>query len=137
MIHVIRRVVFCSSMTHDVLEDSGTGKGSKRYEYEDLGRLLGFEVANVVKELTKDDTLPKAEQRARMIEGCKTMSPVAKFIKLCDRLSNLREMDNMGKRFIARYCQEARQMVANMQGTCELIEKQIIGICDRHEGTRV
>jgi guanosine-3',5'-bis(diphosphate) 3'-pyrophosphohydrolase len=117
-----------AALLHDTLEDTDWSAGG-------VEAAFGGEVASLVSELTQDRTLPKAERRERMIAHCASMSPGARFIKLADRLDNMREMENMPPDFIERYCREAARMVEAMAGTCEAFEEEILTIVSRHGGT--
>lgn len=116
--------IVCAAMLHDTLEDTSL-------TYEQIVGEFGLWVADVVKELTQDKSVPWADRRRLMIEKCGSMSPAAKLIKLADRLDNMREMETMPDSFIDRYCAEARPMIAAMAGICPAIEAQILEIADR------
>jgi (p)ppGpp synthase/HD superfamily hydrolase len=130
---VSRRDVVLAAILHDVLEDSGTGRGSTVISKMQLAENFGYKVADVVEELTQDKTLAKADRRAKMIEHCATMSIEAKIIKLADRLDNMRDMKHMPADFVTRYCDEARQMVANMKGACSPFEVEIQNIMANYD----
>jgi guanosine-3',5'-bis(diphosphate) 3'-pyrophosphohydrolase len=116
------------AILHDTLEDSGKGKGSIIVTREMIAQEFGEKVASIVEELTQDKNLPKHERRAKMIEHCGKMSPEARVIKLADRLCNMQDMKHMPQDFVDRYCDEARQMVANMKGSHSLFEEEIQNI---------
>lgn len=131
---VSRLVAVLVAILHDVLEDSGKGRGSTKYSPQDMLDLFGEEVASVVLELTQDGSLPHAERRARMIAHCATMSRTAKLVKLADRLDNMRDMAHMPQDFVKRYCSEARQMLSAMEGACPELEAQIKQLVAKYEG---
>lgn len=117
--------VVIAALLHDVLEDSGKSARSTKFYREDLSLNFGHAVAKVVEELTQDQSMPKDQRRALMIEHCGTMSFEAKTIKLADRLDNMRDMASMSRKFIDRYCDEATQMLERMKGTCPSFEDEI------------
>lgn len=120
-----------AALLHDVLEDSGK-KGSTKFTSEDLAKDFGHHVAGIVQELTQDSNLPKEERRAQMIEHCKSMSWHAKFIKLSDRIDNMRDMSSMGQDFKTRYVNEAKQMLENMKGTSDTLEAILEGLVKKY-----
>jgi len=70
-----------AALLHDTLEDTEA-------TYEDLVQLAGYEVADIVEELTDNKELPKAERKRLTIEHARGLSLGAKFVKLADLLDN-------------------------------------------------
>lgn len=68
---------------HDTIEDTGT-------TYDELAGLFGARVADLVREVSDDKSLPKAERKRLQIEHAPHMSHGAKRIKLADKTSNVR-----------------------------------------------
>jgi guanosine-3',5'-bis(diphosphate) 3'-pyrophosphohydrolase len=101
-------VDLCAALLHDVLEETSV-------VIEDIEGLFGAEVGALVKELTREEPSPEEtlgmtkdelyEVRTRLLlVGIESMSPRAKRIKLCDRLSNLMEAaDTRTTAKLARY----------------------------------
>lgn len=77
--------VLAGAILHDTVEDTQTTPR----ELEDL---FGFEVANIVMEVTDDKTLPKAERKRLQVENAAHCSVQAKLVKLADKICNLRDM---------------------------------------------
>jgi guanosine-3',5'-bis(diphosphate) 3'-pyrophosphohydrolase len=107
-----------AALLHDTVEDTG-------WTVPEIGAEYGPAVASLVAELTQDKTLPKEERRRLMIAHCATMSPGGKWIKLADRLDNMREMGSMPRDFIERYCREAGEMLKGLAGACPVLEAEI------------
>ncbi|MCR4314778.1 MAG: HD domain-containing protein [Planctomycetes bacterium] len=106
---------YIAAILHDTVEDTDTSK-------EDLIELFGEKVTGVVLELTQDKSMVKEERIELMIEHAPDMSPEAKFVKLCDRYDNVRELRVMGEAFIRRYLSESKRLLANLRGTCAELE---------------
>jgi GTP diphosphokinase / guanosine-3',5'-bis(diphosphate) 3'-diphosphatase len=71
-----------AGLLHDTLEDTDT-------TYDELVAGFGHDVANLVKEVTDDKSLPKAERKRLQIENAPHKSARAKMLKIADKLSNL------------------------------------------------
>src|SRR5271155_988695 len=68
---------------HDAIEDTGTTQA-------ELAQVFGERVAGLVVEVTDDMTLPRSERRWLQIVDAPHKSPVAKLIKIADKISNIR-----------------------------------------------
>lgn len=75
--------VIIAALLHDTIEDTET-------EAEEIAARFGTTVLNYVLEVTDDKTLPKAERKRLQIEHAPTLSIGAKYIKLADKISNVR-----------------------------------------------
>ena len=67
---------------HDAIED-------QEVKHETLVAEFGRDVADLVREVTDDKSLPKAERKRLQIEHVRSASPRAKHLKLADKISNL------------------------------------------------
>jgi guanosine-3',5'-bis(diphosphate) 3'-pyrophosphohydrolase len=74
-----------AAVLHDTIEDTETTK-------EEIAELFGKNVAQIVLELTDDKSLPKAERKLLQIEHAPHISAQAKQVKLCDKISNIRDI---------------------------------------------
>ena len=74
-----------AAILHDTVEDTET-------IFEELEREFGVEVANVVREVTDDKSLPKATRKELQIEHALHASPRAKQIKIADKICNIRDI---------------------------------------------
>jgi len=75
------------AVLHDTLEDTKT-------TYNELVREFGYEVADLVKEVSDDKTLSKVDRKKAQIAHAKHCSDKAKLIKLADKLSNLSSLQD-------------------------------------------
>lgn len=120
--------VIVAGMLHDTLEDTET-------TYEELVQEFGVNIANIVREVTDDRTLPKAERKRLQVQNAPHKSDQAKMIKIADKISNLRSIlntppagwDNNRKR---EYFDWAKQVVdgcAEINGKLECKFKAVYG----------
>lgn len=72
----------CSALLHDVIEDSDVTR-------EDIARMFGEEIAEIVWLLTKLEGVGLREYLARIEAAADTGAPI---VKLCDRLDNMRSV---------------------------------------------
>jgi (p)ppGpp synthase/HD superfamily hydrolase len=77
--------VLAAAILHDTIEDTETSP-------EELERAFGARVRSLVVEVTDDKSLPKAERKRLQREHAPHLSQGAKQIKLCDKISNVREV---------------------------------------------
>lgn len=77
--------VLVAAILHDTIEDTETTE-------QELVRLFGQEVADIVLEVSDDKSLPKAERKRLQIEYASTLSRRAKLVKLADKICNLRDV---------------------------------------------
>ena len=106
----------CVALLHDTLEDTNTTP-------EEIQSLFGTRVAQIVQELTRiepttEETAGLSEEeiyalRNRLFfEEIRAMSPEAQTIKLCDRISNLREARvSRPPRKLARYARQTFEIL--------------------------
>ncbi len=76
-------VVLQSAILHDTIEDTQTTA-------EEIEELFGAEVRSVVQEVTDDKSLPKDVRKQLQIEHAPHISTRAKLVKLADKISNVR-----------------------------------------------
>ena len=77
--------VLIAAVLHDTIEDTGTTR-------EELTELFGATVSGYVLEVTDDKSLPKATRKQLQIEHAPHLSNGAKYIKLSDKISNIRDV---------------------------------------------
>jgi len=100
--------VQCASL-HDVIEDAGISR-------DQVAELFGRAVADGVKALSKDNTLPKAEQMEDSLERIRRQPKEIWMVKLGDRITNLQPPPaHWTPEKIARYRKEAIQIHAALQ----------------------
>lgn len=76
-----------AAVLHDTVEDTET-------THDELVERFGKKVADVVKEVTDDMTLPKPERKRQQVEHAPNMSKRAALVKLSDKTCNLRDVAN-------------------------------------------
>lgn len=113
--------VLCGAVLHDTIEDTDT-------EYDDIEKLFGPKIADIVAEVTDDKTLPKAARKQAQIEKAPHASPEAKLVKLADKIANMRDMvaNPPSGWEIARiidYIAWSKEVVDRMRGAHEVLEK--------------
>lgn len=127
-----------AALLHDVVEDTRVGLDIIRDRF-------GDEVANIVAELTNDESLPKKEKKAAMIQKALNISNEARIIKCFDRMHNLVDgMTAFSHTGIWHYTKEAILLCKNLvEGTkddklfffarqaTKLLEKTIDKVADR------
>ncbi|HEV7820239.1 MAG TPA: HD domain-containing protein [Burkholderiales bacterium] len=74
-----------AGLLHDCIEDQGV-------TYEELVELFGADVAGLVRDVTDDKSLLKAERKRLQVEESPHKSDRAKMLKIADKTSNLRAM---------------------------------------------
>src|SRR2546421_10249231 len=74
--------VLMAALLHETVEDTGT-------TFEELDQVFGREVGTIVREVTDDKSLPKAERKRLQIEHAASASGAAKLVKLADKICNL------------------------------------------------
>lgn len=113
--------VLISAVLHDTIEDTATTE-------EEIAELFGAPVCRMVLELTDDKSLPKARRKQLQIEHAPHISMGAKQIKLCDKISNIRDVlenlpDGWSDRRRGEYVEWGEKVVAGLRGANKSLEK--------------
>lgn len=111
-----------AGLLHDCIEDQGV-------TYDELVELFGTDVAGLVREVTDDKSLLKAERKRLQVEHAPHASARARMLKIADKTSNLRAMlvsppsgwDEQRKR---DYFAWAQAVVAGCRGINAFLEAQ-------------
>ena len=74
-----------AAILHDTIEDTCTTP-------DELEKLFGQDVLNIVMEVTDDKDLPKLKRKRLQVEHAPHMSPAAKLVKLADKCANIRDV---------------------------------------------
>lgn len=77
--------VLQAAILHDTVEDTDT-------THEELVKEFGQKVADIVKDVTDDKSMPKDKRKRHQVEHAKDISQEAKVVKLADKLYNLRDL---------------------------------------------
>ncbi len=113
--------ILAAAILHDTIEDTETS-------YEELRERFGKTVAGVVREVSDDKTLPKAERKRLQIEHAEERSRRARLFKLADKICNVRDVASNPPRDwpLARrreYFDWAKSVVDRIRGTNPKLEK--------------
>jgi guanosine-3',5'-bis(diphosphate) 3'-pyrophosphohydrolase len=74
-----------AAVLHDTIEDTGV-------THAEIAIRFGLVVADVIAELTNDETLPKAQQKQAQIDKAPRYTSRAARIKIADKTANLRDI---------------------------------------------
>ena len=118
---VVDPVVICAALLHDTIEDTET-------TFDELALAFGDEIATIVREVSDDKSLAKAERKRLQIEHARSISPRAKLVKLADKICNLRDIVAMppvdwSAQRKDEYFIWAAQVVAGLRGTHQRLEE--------------
>ena len=107
-------VVLQSAILHDTIEDTQTTA-------EEIEEVFGAEVRSVVQEVTDDKSLPKEVRKQLQIEHAPHISTRAKLVKLADKISNVRAIQetppaNWSLQRRNAYLDWTEQVVAGLRG---------------------
>lgn len=113
-------VTLAAALLHDTIEDTGA-------THDQLARLFGKDVADVVLEVTNDNSLPKAAQKRAQIEHGATRSDRANTLKIADKIANLRDIIAAPPQWTPErkrgYFDHARQVVEAMKSPHPLLKQ--------------
>ncbi len=94
-----------ASCLHDTLEQTNT-------TYYELVKYFGSEVAGLVLELTTNEDMKNEMGKKKYLAyKLNSMTSWALVIKLCDRLDNVSDLDNMEEEFKRRYTEETLYII--------------------------
>jgi guanosine-3',5'-bis(diphosphate) 3'-pyrophosphohydrolase len=110
--------VLVAALLHDTLEDTETTA-------QELVRLFGKEIAELVLEVTDDKALPKTELKRLQIEHAPHIRRQAKLVKLADKICNLRDITT---------CAPADWSMARKQEYFEWAKAVVDGLRGVHPG---
>lgn len=122
-----------AAMLHDVVEDTDT-------DIEEIADRFGYHIAALVQELTLDKAQYDIIGKTRYLSHHMTaMSSYGLTIKLCDRLDNVCDMEEMDEDFINRYCEETISILNYLTNNRKLTKTQkklvrkIYSVLERYE----
>lgn len=109
-----------AALLHDTMEDQGV-------RYEELYERFGEDVANLVREVTDDMSIPKPERKVLQQLNAPTKSPRAKMLRIADKTSNLHSLLNSPPKHwdMARkreYFEWARRVIEGCRGVNGALE---------------
>lgn len=121
-------IVIAAAVLHDTLEDTQTTEA-------ELRQAFGEDITQVVREVSDDKMLPKAERKRFQIEHAPHLSDRAKLVKLADKICNVRDMkDNppahweTGRR--QAYFDWAAQVVEGLRGANVALARSFDRACE-------
>jgi (p)ppGpp synthase/HD superfamily hydrolase len=99
-----------AGLLHDCIEDQGVS-------YEEIVALFGEDVAGLVRDVTDDKSLPKAERKRLQVESAPHKSARARMLKIADKTANLHSVrlsppSHWDAKRRAEYFEWARAVVA-------------------------
>lgn len=114
-------IVVQAAILHDTVEDTDTSLA-------EIEQHFGADVRAIVAEVTDDKSLPKAERKRLQIEHAGSSSLRAKFVKLADKVYNLRDLRRAPPvGWTPERCTEyfawSRDVVAGLRGTNAPLER--------------
>jgi GTP diphosphokinase / guanosine-3',5'-bis(diphosphate) 3'-diphosphatase len=83
--HVADEDLLVAAVLHDTVEDTAT-------TFDEIAAQFGASVADLVREVTDDKSLPKQRRKQLQIEHAPSLSPRAKQLKIADKICNLRDI---------------------------------------------
>lgn len=112
-------VVLCAALLHDTVEDTAT-------TFEEIELAFGARIAAVVREVTDDKALPKAERKRLQVEHAPHISREAQLVKLADKIGNLGDLLDAPPRWPRQrkrdYFDWNAQVVAGLRGVHPALE---------------
>lgn len=97
--------LLCSAYLHDTIEDTSV-------TYYDIFNKFGPSVANIVLELTTDEDMKNELGKTKYLEiKMKNMTSWALVLKLCDRLSNVSDLEKCDESFRNKYIKETVEII--------------------------
>jgi guanosine-3',5'-bis(diphosphate) 3'-pyrophosphohydrolase len=118
--------ILVSAILHDTVEDTNTS-------FEEIERVFGENVANIVREVTDDKSLPKHVRKLEQISHAKNASYQAKMVKLADKLYNCKDLQTSApwgwtRERIQGYFVWAKKVVNVIRGTNQRLEDALDNI---------
>ena len=118
-----------AGLLHDCMEDQGVS-------HRELVERFGADIADLVRDVTDDKSLPKVERKRLQIEQTPHKSGRTKMLKIADKISNLRALavsppsgwDDQRKR---DYVIWAKAVVAGCRGVNAALEAKFDEACSR------
>jgi guanosine-3',5'-bis(diphosphate) 3'-pyrophosphohydrolase len=118
---VMEPLVLVSALLHDTVEDTET-------TLDELTAQFGARISAIVGEVTDDKTLAKARRKQAQIEHAPHLSREARFVKLADKICNLRDVAvappagwNVARK--QEYFDWAKQVVDGLRGVSPQLER--------------
>ncbi|MEM0996183.1 MAG: HD domain-containing protein [Bacteroidota bacterium] len=109
-----KELIRAGCWVHDVIEDC-------RQTYNDVRSALGTEVAEIAYALTNEKGRNRRERaNDRYYQGIRE-TPLAAFVKLCDRIANVEHSKSSGNRMLHAYRRELSNFLAKVHAGVETV----------------
>lgn len=123
--------VLIAALLHDTVEDTDT-------TLEEIERLFGSRVAEIVDEVSDDKTLPKHVRKQQQIDHAPHISHEAKLVKLADKLDNLTDLltdtpIGWEPQRVTQYFDWAEKVIRGLRSTNEPLETAIDDVLANRE----
>ena len=125
-----------AAVLHDVVEDTETTPA-------ELATAFGPRVAEIVREVSDDKSLPRRERRARVVQHIAATSREARLVKLSDLVANVHDVIHVPPHWTdeqkTEYLDWAEAVVRGLAGTHAALERRFAGLlaeARRRVGTR-
>lgn len=106
--------LIAAAFLHDVLEDTDA-------TYNDLVKLFGNKIANIVQSLTNDEKQKELYGKEKYLsKKMVNMSDDELLIKLCDRLDNVNSLGDADDIFRLKYIEETKNIVKYVESNRKL-----------------
>lgn len=118
----VKKELVAAAYLHDTVEDCGVSIDEIKKEFGEL-------VASLVNELTSDkDELIKQGKTKYLLEKMKRMSNWGLFLKLADRLDNIKDLRKASQQFRNKYFKETSEILTGLTKERKMTgsQKQII-----------
>lgn len=102
-----QETVLAACWAHDTIEDC-------RVTYNDVKEALGEEVAEIVYALTNEKGKNRKERANGKYYAGIAASPLATFVKVCDRIANFEYSLSSGSKMAQKYAEENREFVTKL-----------------------
>lgn len=109
-----------AAVLHDTVEDTDT-------TVEELEKLFGSEIAEIVNSVTDDKTKSKSERKQLQIVHAPTLSHKAKLLKLADKIANMTDILKSppklwNRKTKVKYFEWSYEVVKGLRGTNSKLE---------------
>lgn len=114
--------VIQAALLHDTVEDTDT-------TLDEIEKEFGFQVRQIVADMTDDQNLPKQERRRLQIANAKSKSKEAQLVRLADKLYNVRDLEkakpiNWTDKEVNKFYKFAKTVVDQIRGVNAHLEQK-------------
>jgi guanosine-3',5'-bis(diphosphate) 3'-pyrophosphohydrolase len=118
----------CAALLHDTVEDTDA-------TFDEIEGIFGQTIANMVREVTDDKSLPKARRKELQVEHAPHLSQGAKHIKLGDKTCNIKDIyqsapPDWSTERRSEYLSWTERVVGTIRGTNPAMERDYYELLD-------